>query len=84
MGEPAGRKPTVSDEEILKVFQNASDPVLTASEVADKFSIGRRGILKRLDNLEDEGILISKKIGGRRTVWWYPGYTSTSKIHDYR
>jgi len=66
----AGRPPSVSDEEILDVFRESSDPVLIASEVADEVSIGRRGVYKRLEQLADEGELGRKKIGGRGTVWW--------------
>lgn len=66
----AGRPPRVSDEELLNVFREASDPVLIASEVASEVSIGRRGVYKRLEQLADEGALDRKKIGGRGTVWW--------------
>jgi len=72
-----GRKPTVSDEEILAVFVNAEDPVLMADEVSESLSIGRRAVYNRLRSLEDQGVLQSKKTGARSTVWWYPGYTAT-------
>ncbi|EMA70331.1 hypothetical protein C462_10807 [Halorubrum distributum JCM 13916] len=74
-----GRKPTVSDEEILAVFVNAEDPVLMADEVAESLPIGRRAVYNRLRSLENQNILQSKKTGARSTVWWYPGYTSTEK-----
>jgi len=82
MSDGPGRKPTVSDGEILDVFRKSSDPVLTAPEIADQISISRRGILDRLRNLEENGILQSKKVGGRRTVWWYPEHTSTSATNS--
>ncbi|EMA66346.1 hypothetical protein C461_11949 [Halorubrum aidingense JCM 13560] len=72
-----GRKPTVSDEEILAVFVNADDPVLMADEVAESLPIGRRAVYNRLRSLEEQGTLKSKKTGARSTVWWYPGYTGT-------
>ena len=72
-----GRKPTVSDEEILAVFVNADDPVLMADEVAESLAIGRRAVYNRLRSLEEQGTLKSKKTGARSTVWWYPGETST-------
>ena len=79
MSDGPGRKPTVSDDEILEIFRDSSDPVLTAPEIANLISISRRGILDRLKDLEANGVLRSKKVGGRRTVWWYPEHTSTSK-----
>jgi len=74
-----GRKPTVSDEEILAVFENADDPVLMATEVAKPLSIGRRAVYNRLQSLEEDRILKSKKTGARSSVWWYPGHTTTEE-----
>ena len=74
-----GRKPTVSDEEILAVFERAEDPVLMADEVAEYLPIGRRAVYNRLRSLEEQGFLNSKKTGARSTVWWYSGYTATNK-----
>jgi hypothetical protein len=71
MGSP-GRKPTVSDDDILDVFRQASDPVLTTAEVADRIDIGHRGTYDRLQKLADEGALEMKKVGDSGAVWWYP------------
>jgi GTP-sensing pleiotropic transcriptional regulator CodY len=65
-----GRKPRVSDDDLLDVFRSTSDPVLSTAEVADAVPIKRRGTLNRLQSLEDAGDLESKQIGGRNTVWW--------------
>ena len=74
-----GRKPKVSDEEILAVFERAEDPVLMADEVAESLPIGRRAVYNRLRSLEEQEILKSKKTGARSTVWWLPGHTSTEE-----
>jgi hypothetical protein len=68
----AGRKPTVSDDEILQVFLNSSDPVLTTSEVAEAINLGRRGTFDRLDQLADQGQLHHKEVGNAGMVWWSP------------
>ena len=65
-----GRKPRVTDDDLLDVFRETSDPVLSTAEVADALPIKRRGTLNRLRALEAEGALDSKQIGGRNTVWW--------------
>ena len=73
MGKQAvdgGRKPRVTDSDLLAVFENSTDPVLSTAEVADAVPIKRRGTLNRLRRLEDDGELASKQIGGRNTVWW--------------
>ena len=65
-----GRKLRVTDSDLLAVFENSADPVLSTAEVADAVAIKRRGTLNRLRRLEDDGELASKQIGGRNTVWW--------------
>ena len=80
MGEEKkrGPKPRVSDEEILQLFRQSADPVLTASEIAAQLPIKRRSVYDRLVQLEEKDNLESKKVGGRTTVWWLSGHTSTS------
>lgn len=68
MSKP-GRNPEDTDEEILDVFRNSEDPVLTAGEVAEHLSIGRRATHNRLVALQERGVLKRKDIGPR-TVWW--------------
>jgi hypothetical protein len=68
-----GRKPRVTDDDLLGVFRETADPVLSTAEVADALPIKRRGTLNRLRDLEDDGTLDSKQIGGRNTVWWLSG-----------
>ncbi|ELZ06170.1 hypothetical protein C482_00070 [Natrialba chahannaoensis JCM 10990] len=79
MSDGPGRKPTVTDDDILDVFRSSSDPVLTTSEVASNFDITHRGVRDRLEKLEREGVLDSKKVGARGMVWWSPKFTSTSE-----
>lgn len=77
MSEGPGRRPEFSDKEILAVFQSSSDPVLTTSEIASKFEITHRGVRDRLEKLEEDGQIKSKKVGARAKVWWDPTHTST-------
>lgn len=67
----SGRKPTVSDDEILDVFREASDPVLKTAEVSSEIGIGHRGTLARLERLADDGNLKRKSVGPG-FVWWLP------------
>lgn len=79
MSDGPGRKPTITDDDILDVFRLSSDPVLTTSEVASHFDITHRGVRDRLEKLEQENVLECKKVGARGMVWWYPGHTTTSE-----
>ncbi|MFP9060945.1 winged helix-turn-helix domain-containing protein [Natrialbaceae archaeon A-chndr2] len=78
MSDGPGRKPTITDEDILNVFRSSSDPVLTTSEVAAHFKITHRGVRDRLEKLEQKNKIENKKVGARGMVWWYPGFTSTT------
>lgn len=69
MSKP-GRKPRVSDDEILTVFRHSNDPVLKTREIVEQVSIGRRTLHDRLTRLEEENRLQSKKIGAKGKVWW--------------
>jgi hypothetical protein len=74
--DKGGRKPRVTDSDILDVFEATGDPVLSTAEVAEALPIKRRGVLNRLRDLEADGQLKSKQIGGRNTVWWPPSTPS--------
>jgi DNA-binding HxlR family transcriptional regulator len=65
---PAPKK--VEDDEILEVFFDSDDRVLTTAEIADELPISRRGLLDRLNQLEEEGRVKKKRVGGRNIVWW--------------
>jgi hypothetical protein len=77
-----GRKPRVTDEDLLDVFRATADPVLSTAEVADAVPIKRRGTLNRLQSLADDGQLESKQIGGRNTVWWLAAPDDSDTIAD--
>jgi DNA-binding IclR family transcriptional regulator len=70
MSDGPGRKPRVTDEEILQLFQEADDPVLSTGEVTAQLPIKRSGAYKRLKSLCEEGRLRSKQIDGKNTVYW--------------
>lgn len=77
--DKGGRKPRVTDADLLGVFRETTDPVLSTAEVSDALPIKRRGTLNRLRALEAEGALDSKQIGGRNTVWWVIDETDESR-----
>jgi len=71
MGDDSrGPSRSVSDAEILDVFEAAGDPVLSTAEVTEQVSLSRRSVYNYLNRLEESGDLESKTVGGRATVWW--------------
>lgn len=66
---------TVSEQEILKVFDYEDDPVLTAPEVADGLrrfgiQITPEGVRNRLETMDEKGLVSRKKLGARAVGWW--------------
>ena len=75
MGESTngpGRKPRVTEEELLRVFRRAETPVLTTRMVADEVPIGKRTVLDRLESLYARGVIENMQVGARAQVWWIP------------
>ena len=74
--DDAGRfEETVTEQEILKVFDYEDDPVLTVSEVADglrRFGkhMTSEGVRNRLEDMAENGLVSRKKIGARAVGWW--------------
>lgn len=68
---PAPKKAT--DREILDVLDRSELWVLSTSEIAADLPMSRRGALKRLEDLREEGRIVKKQVGGRNVVW-YPNW----------
>jgi len=68
MGE-RGRKKTVSDVEILRQFALEAAPFMHPTELTDSLEMSRQGVYKRLKDLEEQGLLESKKAADTRN-WW--------------
>lgn len=64
-----GRKPTISDGDILRVVSASTDPYLTTTEIAEEIGLSQPGTLKRLRDLEESDLLANKKAGNSNT-WW--------------
>lgn len=75
-----GRKPTISDSEIILHIADEPDPILSTSEIADHFGFSQPGMLSRLRKLEDKGMLKSKKVGNSN-AWWL-SELGKSKVSD--
>jgi DNA-binding Lrp family transcriptional regulator len=65
----AGRKPDVTDEEIIAVLEQATDPVLSTNEVVDQLPIKSNATQIRLKELRSEGRIKGKQ-AGRSWIWW--------------
>lgn len=79
----AGRKPTISDEDILRFIGESSDPAYGTTEIAEHFEFSQGGMHKRLVALREEGFLASKTTGGTR-IWWITKEGKSYIVHEAR
>ena len=66
----ATTRPTAGDSEIVTVFEQADEPVLSAPEIAEAIGMTRQGVTYRLNQLEAEGVVARKRLGSRAVAWW--------------
>lgn len=69
MAKP-GPDPRVSKTEILREMRLSPDPVVTATEVAERTGYSGSSVNNKLDELVDEGFVKSKQAGARAVVYW--------------
>jgi response regulator of citrate/malate metabolism len=67
----------VTLDSVLRVFQGAEIPVLTANEVADELGCSRPAAYQKLEQLVDKDDLIKKKVGARAVV-----YIQSKRLRD--
>ena len=65
----AGRKPTVEDTTVIREIALARGPAVFAVELTGPLGMSRQGVDKRLRDLEERGLVRSKK-AGRARMWW--------------
>ena len=65
-----GRRKKAGDEEILRAMALSPDPIATTAELAEIIDYSPDGIRNRLEDLEEKGLIESKDVGARATVWW--------------
>ena len=60
----------VSDNDVLKVFDAADAPFLTAGEIADALPLSQSGANYRLNKMRERGLVDRKETGARSVGWW--------------
>ncbi|WP_435348911.1 ArsR family transcriptional regulator [Haloarchaeobius sp. HRN-SO-5] len=67
---------------ILDVFRQRDDLArpLTASDIMDEVDCSRRTAHNKLNELVEEGVLETRKVGSRSRVWWEP-IEEASDVH---
>jgi len=59
-----------SDIKYLRAIISHPDPAVTATEVGDEVGVTQQGAHSKLSDLEERGLVRSKKTGSRSRIWW--------------
>lgn len=60
----------VTEQDILKAFDRADAPFLTASELGEELGISRQAANYRLKKMRENGLVDRKQTGARSAGWW--------------
>ena len=60
----------VSDQDVLKAFDTADAPFMTAKELAAVLPISQSGVNQRLQRMREQDLVARKETGARAVGWW--------------
>jgi predicted ArsR family transcriptional regulator len=66
----SGRPKQFTNMQLENAIREHELPFITAKELAEKLDVSNSAINSRLEKLEKEGSVESKKVGARAKVWW--------------
>ena len=64
-----GPEREATNTQILRAVRNHYSPAVGASEVAERIEVSRQTVDRHLRDMDDEGLVNTRKIG-RVRVWW--------------
>lgn len=67
------RPRTFKNTEVIEVMESHQDAFVTASEIAEEIGVTSTAITTRLNELEEEGRVDKKEMGGNTIAWWPTG-----------
>jgi DNA-binding MarR family transcriptional regulator len=70
MAESSRYDKKVTEQDVLKVFDRADAPFLTAAELADELPITRSAVNYRLNKMREKGLVEKKATGANAVGWW--------------
>lgn len=69
-GSGGGRPQKVTTNDVLEELRSVNEPVGTAAELAEKLDVSSQTIVRRLEELDDRGVVNRKQVGANAVVWW--------------
>jgi DNA-binding IclR family transcriptional regulator len=65
-----GRPRKLTRAEVLEAFDKVDKPVVTGKLLSEQVDESKTSVLRRLDELEDEGVVEKWSVGANAVVWW--------------
>jgi Mn-dependent DtxR family transcriptional regulator len=65
-----GRPRDVTCEDVIAAFDDVDKPVATGTLLAELLDVSKQSVLRRLQELEEQGRVERWKVGGGAVVWW--------------
>lgn len=65
-----GRPRDVTCQDVLTAFDDVDKPVATATLIAGMLGVSKQSVLRRFQELEEQGRVERWKVGSRAVVWW--------------
>jgi len=62
----------MSKDTVIKVMRGVDDPFVTLPEITAETDYSKSTVHSRLEELNDDGEVHRKQVGGRAVVWWLP------------
>lgn len=68
-GKSGQFEPSLTEEDVLSVFEMVEGPVITSTDITDEFDCSGDTARLKLKSLAEQGRINGRKIA-RRMVWW--------------
>lgn len=65
-----GRPRQLTCDEVLESFDEIDKPVATGKFISESFGYPKPSVLRRLDELEEDGKIERWSVGANAVVWW--------------
>jgi DNA-binding MarR family transcriptional regulator len=65
-----GRPRKLTRDEVLEAFDEVDKPVATGKLLSEQVDESKTSVLRRLDELEEDGMVEKWSVGANAVVWW--------------
>jgi hypothetical protein len=64
------RDKKISEQDILRIFDQSTDPFMTASEIAEQLPVTVQAVNYRLNQMHEDDLVGKKPTGASAVGWW--------------